>query len=420
MIGGKCNDFSTLSSALRSPRYSSAPAVISTAVSASAATPAPVTIALITDQTGAAAPGWVGAASAFETRLDLQNAHGGVNGHKLVPLVLDTQTSPSQVVTAVQDALSKGAIGIVNASALFSLAYKYPYQAGVPVTGASSDGPEWGTQPYTNMFASDLGSVDPSYPSNTAYGKILKLLGGTRLGVYGYGSIPEAATVDTNVSTSFDRLGGTTVINNTSIPFGSVDFTSVALTAKQHNVDALWPNLAGNADIALAEAFKQAGVHLKAAALPVGYDPALIHSPAWSSVQGDAFEVVFHPFDQPNAGTEQMQAAMEKYQHWSKDRFPTFAEDEGWLGADLMIKGIQGAGANPSPQAVTRSLRSIKAYNGDGLLPITINYSTIFGHDTPTCVWLYRAELKGYVPVQKGPVCGTDIPKTGTPSPGSA
>ncbi len=69
------------------------------------------------------------------------------------------------------------------------LAAKYPHQAGVPVTGTYDDGPEWGTQPYTNMFASDKGSVDPKYPVNTQIGDFLKEHGGTVLGSYGYGDL---------------------------------------------------------------------------------------------------------------------------------------------------------------------------------------------------------------------------------------
>jgi hypothetical protein len=68
------------------------------------------------------------------------------------------------VSTAVQSAISKGALGIVSVSPLFCLAAKYPNQKGIPVTGGFFDGPEWGTVPYTNMFASDVGSVDPKYP----------------------------------------------------------------------------------------------------------------------------------------------------------------------------------------------------------------------------------------------------------------
>ena len=50
----------------------------------------------------------------------------------------------------------------------FFLAPKVPNQQGVPVTGGFFDGPEWGTQPYTNMFAADNGSVDTKYPVNTS------------------------------------------------------------------------------------------------------------------------------------------------------------------------------------------------------------------------------------------------------------
>ncbi len=42
----------------------------------------------------------------------------------------------------------------------------------MPVTGTYDDGPEWGTQPYTNMFASDEGSVDPKYPVNTQHRRL--------------------------------------------------------------------------------------------------------------------------------------------------------------------------------------------------------------------------------------------------------
>ena len=177
-------------------------AITGVVASPSVAAPAPLTIALVTDETGLAGSQYVGAPAAFEARLAMQNAHGGVNGHKLVPLVIDTQTSPAQVATGVQDAISKGVIGIVSNSSLFFLAAKYAQQAGVPVTGNSSDGPEWGEQPNTNMFAADWGSVDPKYPVNTLEGQILTKLAGTSpvLATYGYSIAPYSAR-----ATIFDR-----------------------------------------------------------------------------------------------------------------------------------------------------------------------------------------------------------------------
>ena len=58
---------------------------------------------------------------------------------------------------------------------------------------ASLDGPEWGQQPYTNMFAADNGSVDPKYPVNTLLGNFMKQHGGTVLGSYGYSISPSSS-----------------------------------------------------------------------------------------------------------------------------------------------------------------------------------------------------------------------------------
>ena len=67
------------------------------------AQPAPITIALVTSLTGPAGTESAGDPATFEARIDLQNAHGGVDGHKLVPLVIDDQTSPTGVESAVSD-----------------------------------------------------------------------------------------------------------------------------------------------------------------------------------------------------------------------------------------------------------------------------------------------------------------------------
>src|ERR1700674_2541300 len=69
---------------------------------------APIIIAYITDLTGEGASENGTSPAGFEARLDLQNAEGGVNGHKLVPLIIDDQTSPTEIATAVQSAISKG------------------------------------------------------------------------------------------------------------------------------------------------------------------------------------------------------------------------------------------------------------------------------------------------------------------------
>jgi branched-chain amino acid transport system substrate-binding protein len=391
-------------------------AFVATTTTPAGASPAPITIAYVTDVTGAGSSQNASSPAGFNARIALQNAQGGVHGHKLVPLVIDDQTSPSQINTAVQEADSK-AFGIVSQSPLFFLAAKYPHQAGVPVTGTYDDGGEWGTQPYTNMFASDEGSVNPKYPVNTQIGDFLKARGGTVLGSYGYSVSPSSSRAAIATADSFKHAGGKVGVLDTTVPFGGVDFTSAALTAKQNHIDAMVPAMDANSNYALATALQQAGVKLKATLYATGYQPDVINSPAWSTLQGSYFFSPFRPWPLPNTGTQQMQNAMEKYAHFTKSQFPTFGQYESWAGADLMIKGLQMAGANPTHEAVIHSLRGLKSYNANGLLPQNINYSTIFGHDLPkTCAWVMQAQKNGFTPYSSAPVCGTDLPGTSTAS----
>ena len=96
---------------------------------------------------------------------------GGVNGHKLVPLVLDDQTSPTTIVTAVEDAIAKDAIGIVSDSALFFLADKfpnrraYPSPARTPMVQSGVSSRSRTCSPLTSAAST------PQYPASTLQGQ---------------------------------------------------------------------------------------------------------------------------------------------------------------------------------------------------------------------------------------------------------
>ena len=143
------------------------------------------------------------------------------------------------------------------------------------------------------------------------------------------------------------------------------------------------------------------------------YDREIYASP-YETYQRLVRNAPVHFFSLPNAGTLQMAAGLQKYQHFSKTQFPTLFQDETWSGANLMIQGLQMAGPNPTRANVIKQLRSIKNYTANGLLPNPIKYSTIFGHDpAKQCVWILRAAKNGFV-TNPQTVCGTDIQGTST------
>ena len=314
-----------------------------------AASGSPITIAMITSLTGEGASEFSQAPAGFNARIALQNAEGGVNGHKISGIVLDDQTSPTEIATAVQDALSKGAFGIVSDSPLFFLAAKYPNQQGVPVTGGFFDGPEWGTQPYTNMFAADVGSVDPKYPVNTAIGGFMKAHGGTVICSYGYGISPSSTRSAIGTVDSFVHAGGKEGQLDTSIPFGSVDMTTEALVAKQKGCNAFYAGMDDNSNFALATALKQDGVKPKVVVFPTGFEPGVIGSPAWSDLQGGYFDTTFRPFQVPDSGTKQMQAALEKYEHFKSSAVPELQPVRVVAGRGPHDQGSRAGRQEPHP-----------------------------------------------------------------------
>jgi branched-chain amino acid transport system substrate-binding protein len=389
---------------------------------AGASAKAPIKIALISSLTGEAASQFSDSPIGFKARVALQNSMGGINGHKIEVMVIDDQTNPSTAPTAVQEAISKGVTGIVSVSPLFFLGAKYAQQAGIPVTGGTFDGPEWGEQPYTNMFAADTGSVDPKYPISTLFGNFFKKFGGPSsvIGSYGYGISPSSARSAVGTAQSAQRNGLKVGVLDTSVPFGSVAFGTAALTAKSKGVNTLYGAMDDDSNFALLTAMKQAGMKMKTLIFPTGYEPSVVKSPAWRYLQGSYFLSEFRPYSAPDAGTRQMAAALQKYEGRAPSDFATFNIYEAWLGTDLMIKGLEMAGKNPTSAGVIKSLRTLKSYNGNGLLPTPLNFTTDFGHDLPkSCEWVLQAKPSGFALTSATPICGKDIPGTSTASVGS-
>ncbi len=62
----------------------------------------PIVLGYIGDLTGVAASTFADGPAGAQARIDLQNAEGGVDGHKLKMVVADTQSSPTLAATAAE------------------------------------------------------------------------------------------------------------------------------------------------------------------------------------------------------------------------------------------------------------------------------------------------------------------------------
>src|ERR1700736_492849 len=88
-----------------------------------------------------------------------------------------------------------------------------------------------------------------------------------------------------------------------------------------------------------------------------------------------------------------MQAAFAKYANFTG--VPGFDWYQGWLSADLMIKGLQVGGVNPTRTSFIDGLRKVTDYDAGGLLPNKSDFSLAAFGTTPATLCGYYMVLKG-------------------------
>lgn len=394
----------------------------STSTTSGKSSGSPITIGFITSETGLAASSFVGSQWGAQARIDAQNAAGGVNGHKLELAVEDDQSSPSDNQTAAQLLVQKGAFGIVEDTSFTFGASKYLNQQGVPVTGAAIDGPEWGQEPNTNMFSvTGIGStpINGKYYAYDTNARFLKAIGVTKLA----GAVFAIQSAIQAMSSTFQTaapLGISQCYVNNSIPFGAADFTAVVLAIKSAGCNGVVGVTLLSTDIALSGALKQGGLASAKQLYYTAYDQNLLNQPsALATMKGDYTTTAIN-YSDPSTGARTMLAQLKKYTPFH-GTIPSLNISQGWAATDLMIKGLQLAGANPTRHAFISKLRQVSGYTASGLYPSPgvsfEHFGTVAQFPKSQCSYFMKIETSGFVPYNGGKlVCGKLVATNGASS----
>ena len=278
--------------------------------SAPGITPTTIKLGYITSETGIAASSFKGGEAGAIARIDLQNAQGGVDGRKIVLVTADDGTIGPKAA-AQQMVENQGVFGVIDLSAFVVGAAPYYQQEDVPVTGAGIDGPEWGQQPYTNMFSFGPATYTPfggKYYTYDSVAMFLKSLGVTKLAAFSYG-ISESS-IQSNKSTlqAAAAYGISNCYEDNSVGFGQVAFTTESLAVQRAGCNGIISTMVDASDVGFSAALKEAGVSAKQFYY-TGYDQSVLDdSNASTALDGDYFSAA-PDFTDPNAGTQGMLAA---------------------------------------------------------------------------------------------------------------
>ncbi len=371
-----------------------------------------VTVGLVTSQTGVESAQFNGAMQGATARFDLQNDQGGINGRTLKLVTEDDQSTPTSAQTAVNVLISqKNVFGLMSVSGVTATAFKAPQQQGIPVVGAAVDGPEWGQQPYTNMFSVSGNEGPTGLSVSTEIPNLMKLAGATNVASLGNGNEPASQFVAKAFVTGAKADGLKVGYENYSIPIGSVDMTAAALAMKQQHIDGFYAPMIETTLFALLTDLQNEQLPQKAAVLATGYGQEIFTQPsALSAGQGALYDVLQLPFEEKTPATLAEQAAFAKYEHYTG--LPNLNWSFGWLSADLFIRGLQAAGQNPTRTSFISGLHGVSDWNGGGLLPTNVDLSLAgFGKFPATsCGYFVKLQGNQFVPFNGGkPVCGKTI-----------
>jgi branched-chain amino acid transport system substrate-binding protein len=373
-----------------------------------------INVGLLSEVTGAYASGHTMEAG-VKARFALQNAEGGVDGKELTYEQVDTTSTVPGTLSAAQTLVQNDhVLGILDGAFNLSGAVNYLKQQNVPVVGFSSASQDFGEAAFTNMF-SVTGSSNPGFLVTTTYGNFFKSQGATKVAGVGY---PDAASSNSVIATmkGAQAVGLTVAYQNTSLPIGSTDVGALALNIKKSGADAIYLPILEDTAFALLAQLKEDGVTLKAAVLLTGYGQATLSSaPAVAAAQGYDFMTFQQQPEANSPATQQMDAALDKYAGVKGE--PYYNDIQGWVLADLFIKGLESAGSNPTASSFISGLRKVNDYVAGGLYAKPIDFSQFgnlgIGVGPGNCVYISKLEGKTFQIIPgANPVCGTSTGQT--------
>lgn len=330
----------------------------------------PIAIGYVSDLTGQASPSWADGQGAAHARIEEQNANGGVNGHPLKLVVADDASTPSGNLLAVQTVVNKGAFGVVDLGGLALGGYRYLQQHGIPVTGGGYDGPEWGNKPNSNMFDfNPPAEVGGNVYVSTTLLKFFQDRGVTKLAYFVPSNSPSSEALAHATQKVQGQFGIHPCYIDQSQPIGAVNTTSDALEIKSHGCNGLYAISLDSTSLALAQSLKNAGIANQVTQFYVtGYDQSVLtptNEAAFDGAFSDNFPL---PFSPPTPAGQHMLSVLKQYDSSFKGGIPDVGIQSSWLATDLMIYGLEKAGANPSRSSFITDLRQVTNYSADGLL----------------------------------------------------
>ncbi|OHV29855.1 MULTISPECIES: ABC transporter substrate-binding protein [Pseudofrankia] len=322
-----------------------------------------------------------------EARIAKQNANGGVGGRRIDITWRDDESDPSANLTAARELVENVEVfGLLEETAVASGSASYLADKDIPVAGIVAES-VWGR--YRNMFA--FAYPYTTGPSVTTLGTYVARAGGTRAIMVVSAVNPSSHGVAEKDAASL-RSAGVSVVGQVSYAEQVTSPQVVVDAVRDQQANVVLAEISGDGLATIVQALHAAGISLKAAVGPDGYDRSL-PGRYGADIAGMSVYLTTPSFQVKSAALDAYQAAVAAYAPEQAD-----AQQEttlqGFITADLFVRGLEAAGPCPTRAAFLSGLRAVRDYDAGGLLAQPIDMTSGFGQ-LNTCYYFVRVDQSG-------------------------
>jgi branched-chain amino acid transport system substrate-binding protein len=303
-----------------------------------------------------------------EAYLDMVDAHGGVDGRKIVlSAALDDGGDPTQDADLTRTLVEHDHVfAVVGVATPFFQGQPLLVATGTPTFGYATED-DW--SPAPNLFAA-YGSVLSYASSSAQFAYLAERLHASSVAVLAYG-VPQSADECQAAQAAFGRYGIHVGFSDLSVPFGS-DLSSDVVRMHQAGVDFVVSCMDVTGNLSLSTTVQQSGMVGVRQVWLDGYDQSVLQQDA-PLMQNTYFLLQHVPFEGPATfpgaypGMAAYLAAMARYE-------PQYASSEvaleGWLSAALFVAGLRAIGRDVTQQRLIRAINGLTDFTGGVSTPV--------------------------------------------------
>jgi branched-chain amino acid transport system substrate-binding protein len=358
-----------------------------------------VELGLITASAGLSGSTFLPFRAGVDARLGVENDRGGVGGRTIMYDWRDDESSPGTNNAVARQLVREGVFGVVQGSTASAGSADYLRDQGVPVTGTATD-PTWTDHPnmvtYSTLFAPG--------PSITTWGDFVRDHHGSRAAVLSVQTLPSSIELANRMRASLTARG-VAVPLFAEVPPIEPNLDSLAAEMAKADIDTIVAVLDSSQLPLVVKNARNKGLGLRVVLSPTTYDTKLLHDDG-ATLAGSYSYINFQPFEANLPAHRAFLAAMARYAPEVQPSTQQIAIN-GWIAADMIIRGLKAAPDCPTREAALKGIRSIRNYDADGLLLHQVNLATS-ASQTETCFAFVQVtqDGAGFSPLDPTSRCG--------------